>query len=63
MTINLKFIHETDSARLYERKDGEQIWIPESVVKSTLKHSAKEGEAPVHELEVEDWFAQQRGLE
>jgi hypothetical protein len=55
MTIRLKLVHETEKARLYEWKSGEQLWIPKSVCKSTLKLKSKEGE-DIHEIVIEDWW-------
>lgn len=58
MTITLKLhcVHETDAARLYQRASGARQWVPRSVCKSVFKHSAKAGEHPIHEVEIEDWW-------
>ena len=55
MTLRLKFLRETEKARLYEFKDGCSLWIPRSVVKSTMK-MRDANDNPVHELNIEDWW-------
>ena len=51
----LKFIRETDLARLYENDRGTQLWIPRSVCPSTRKLPRESG-TPVHVVESEDWW-------
>lgn len=74
MTIQLWFIRETEKARRYckvpkARNPGPDIaenenfiWVPRSVCEKTLKWPPDRGEWPVHEVDVEDWFADSRGL-
>jgi len=57
VTFNFKFIEETPRARCYESKKIGRFWIPRSIVKKTLKFA--DG---VHEVEVPDWFAEEKGL-
>ena len=54
MTLRLYFVRETDAARLYERKNGSQRWIPKSVCPRVVKFPV--GARPVHEVEIEDWW-------
>jgi hypothetical protein len=57
VNLRLEFIQETPKARLYAFKDGEQHWIPKSVVNRTVKFPAKDlNTRPVHEVTVEDWW-------
>lgn len=62
MTINLEFVRETDLARLYRRKDGQEIWLPRSIINHTTKWPPnKEGQI-IHEIEVPDWKAKELEL-
>lgn len=58
MALNLKFVRESTSgkARLYEDRAGGRQWVPVSVCKSTLKHTAPAGQLPMHEVEIENWW-------
>ncbi len=59
MTLRLELIRETDKARQYQFKDGTQLWIPRSVVKSTVKFprdKADLSKPEIHELNIEDWW-------
>ena len=63
MTLRLTFLRETEKARLYRFKDGTSIWIPRSVVKSTVKFPSaglndlvEHATETVHEINVEDWW-------
>lgn len=57
MTIRLNFLRETEKARLYSDKNGDEHWIPRSVVKSTTKFPQDDLSKPVvHELNIEEWF-------
>ena len=61
MTLRLELITETDKARLYQFKDGCQIWIPRSVCKSTVKFPNDDPLAnPIHEVVIEDWWWQKQ---
>lgn len=51
MTIRVKYIRETDKAILYTFKDGSEIWIPKSAIKSKLKWP--DGN---QEVRVEEWW-------
>lgn len=63
MKITLAFIRETEKARLYERQNGQQLWIPRSVIKTTLKHPRNSDGFQVHELDIEPWFARTKGMD
>lgn len=56
MTTRLYFMRETESARLYRNKAGQEKWFPRSVITRTLKHPAQPGQRPIHEIELPDWF-------
>lgn len=59
MTIRLKFVKETDLARLYQFSDNTVMWIPKIVVKSTTKFPSKDPlDFDIHELNIEDWWAE-----
>jgi hypothetical protein len=57
MTLQLRYVTETEHARLYERADGKQVWIPRSVCRNVLKWPNG-----VHAVTVEEWWAQKSGL-
>lgn len=64
MTLRLTFLRETALARLYKFSSGQTVWIPRSVVTSTVKFKPKDDldvlvdQLPqeVHELTIEDWW-------
>lgn len=61
MTIRLNFIRETPKARLYSTSQGDEFWIPRSVIHKTLKFPPRSTDLldmamEVHELEIEDWW-------
>jgi hypothetical protein len=58
LTLNLKFIRETELAREYENSKGRRQWIPKSVCKKTLKWTNG-----IHEVEIEDWWLQKNPFE
>jgi hypothetical protein len=65
MNIKLEFIKESGSAeaRLYRFKDGRELWIPRSVVTKCLKWPQTDLTIPpVHELSIEDWWAEKEKL-
>jgi len=69
MRVRLWFVRETEKARLYCRipmswhpGPEDEIWVPRSVVNHTTKRPAKDGERPEHEIEMEDWFGEEKGL-
>ena len=66
MLIHAYLVHETKGARLVRRENQRprfpDIWIPRSVCKSVVKHPAAEGELPMLELEIEDWYAHKHNL-
>lgn len=62
MNINLYFVRESDSglARLYRSKAGAEVWIPRSQITRCLKHPPMDKDLPVHELWIEDWWANKK---
>lgn len=57
MTIRLYFCGETEKARLYMMNDGEELWIPKSVIESTVKFPTKSPlDIVCHELQISDWW-------
>ena len=66
MTLLMYLVYESEHARLF-RRQGQRanipdIWIPNSVCLSVVKHPAREGELPLCELNVEGWFARKMDL-
>lgn len=37
MTISLEFVKETDQARLFRFANGDEFWIPRSVINTAFK--------------------------
>jgi len=59
MTLHLSFIRPTPLARLYRDRAGGEQWVPRSVCAKTLKWPSQNGQPPVHEVEIEDWWLEQ----
>ncbi len=62
MTVILKLVRETELARLFQRGDGSEIWIPRSICKRTTKFPVEPGRLQECEIEVEEWFANKNNL-
>jgi hypothetical protein len=64
MTFRLYLVRETDLARLYSRTPketpGKVFWIPRSVTPRIIKFAEVPGRLREVEIEVEDWWAEER---
>jgi hypothetical protein len=57
MTLDVTIKKETELAILVETDDGDEHWIPKSVVDGLDLSEGDSGE-----IEVQDWFAEKEGL-
>ena len=65
MKLQLWLVNESERARLYSktRQGDNPVWVPRSVILRQTKHPQTEHENhPRCEVEIEDWFAEQKGL-